>query len=126
MNIYDKIPESITEEIIEIMYQNPHCKVERIISNGQITTENEWYDQDQEEWIILVQGEATILIEKLQEESSDKCNILNCNIKEESCDKVHMVKGDTLLIKSHQKHRVIYTSQNPLCIWLCVFVDNIK
>ncbi|EHO18830.1 hypothetical protein HMPREF9466_02108 [Fusobacterium necrophorum subsp. funduliforme 1_1_36S] len=71
--------------------------MERILSGGQVSSE--WYNQEKEEWVCLLQGEA-----KLEYENG---SILS------------LQKGDILFIPAHQKHKVIYTSEQ--CIWLCVF-----
>ena len=34
---------------------------------------------------------------------------------------VNLEKGDMLLIKPYEKHRVSFTSSEPPCVWLCVF-----
>ena len=35
-------------------------RVERIVSNGQVTPEGEWYDQDLDEWVVVLEGEARL------------------------------------------------------------------
>ena len=34
--------------------------MERIVSNGQVTPEGEWYDQDLDEWVVVLEGEARL------------------------------------------------------------------
>lgn len=75
-------------------------KIERIISTGQITPFDSWYDQEQDEWVILLEGEA-----RLQFSGEDE---------------ILLKKGDYLFIKAHEKHRVTYTSVQPACIWLAI------
>ncbi|EAZ92524.1 cupin domain-containing protein [Crocosphaera chwakensis] len=94
-------------EIFETIINSKNVKIERIISTGQTTPEGTWYDQDQDEWVILLQGKATLLY-------SDNSSI-------------DLKAGDYLLINAHQKHRVTFTSINPLCIWLAIhgnFTDH--
>lgn len=101
MNIFDlSSTQDFSKEIFDILFQNEKVKIERIISTGQITPEGTWYDSAQNEWIVLLQGEAELTfkdgeMKKLQE-------------------------GTVLLISAHRKHRVTYTSSNPQCIWLAV------
>jgi cupin 2 domain-containing protein len=73
--------------------------IERIISTGQTTAPGEWYDQDLDEWVILLQGQAELRL-------GDRCYPLK--------------PGDYLLIPAHCQHRVEYTSTEPPCIWLAV------
>lgn len=74
--------------------------IERIVSCEHNTPENQWYDQDKDEWVILLQGNASILFEDNYTES--------------------LTAGDYLFIPAHIKHRVTYTSKNPPCIWIAV------
>ena len=34
--------------------------VERIISHGHATPEGEWYDQERDEWVVVLEGEARL------------------------------------------------------------------
>lgn len=92
---------NFSEEIFETILTGENIKIERIISNGQTTPENEWYNQDKNEWVLLIQGEAEILFE--------------------IDEKTTLRAGDYLLIPAHKRHRVTFTSCNPPCIWLAVF-----
>jgi cupin 2 domain-containing protein len=104
-NIFDlrTIDFSKNEEIIEILSQGKNIRIERIISSGQISLEDFWYDQSEHEFVIVLQGEAKILFENRDEQ--------------------FLRQGDYLIIPPHKKHRVSYTSINPKCIWLAVFYD---
>jgi len=73
-------------------------RIERIVSAGQVSG---WYDQEEAEFVALLEGGAAI-------EYGDG-SVMN------------LKKGDTLLIEPHVRHRVAFTSVNPPCIWLCVF-----
>jgi cupin 2 domain-containing protein len=116
MNLFEDVPEFLPEERVETIFSRPRCRVERIISWGQTTPENTWYDQPEDEWVLLLQGEAVLLMER------DRTGSIHKNAPEESFEEVRMKKGDSLLIKTHQRHRVTYTSKDPPCIWLCFFV----
>ncbi len=76
-------------------------KIERIISNGHTSPETGWYDQVQSEWVIVLQGSASIEFE-------------NEGVTE-------LGAGDHLNIPAQQKHRVVRTSASPPTIWLAVF-----
>ena len=98
MNIYDLPPVLPAEELYTILTENETVRIERIISTGQTT---DWYNQDESEFVILLQGRAIIEFETgtTQELSG----------------------GDTLIIPPHKRHRVKFTSVEPPCVWLCVF-----
>lgn len=75
-------------------------KIERIVSTGQITPKDQWYDQKRDEWVILIQGKA--------------------HLEYENGQITKLSPGDHQLIPAHKKHRVTYTSQDPPCIWLAI------
>lgn len=111
-NIFEIENFSKNEEIVEILEKNENIKIEKIISTGQTT---DWMIQDEDEFVFLVQGNAEIEFE-IEDKSVEFQNIKNKKIK-----KVKLTKGDTIIIKSGEKHRVSYTSIEPYCIWFCVF-----
>lgn len=99
-NIFNDIPESLPEELFEIIAENRNIKIERIISEGHTTPPGEWYDQELNEFVILLSGMAIIRFE-------------NDEI-------VEMNSGDYLIIQAHKRHRVEFTSSDQKCIWLAV------
>ena len=99
MNIFELPEFPLPEELTTILAENKNIRIERIISTGQVS--KDWYDQDETEFVVLLEGNAVI------EYKDGKV--------------VEMIKGDTLLVKPHEKHRVSYTSSEPPCVWLCVF-----
>ena len=78
--------------------------MERIISQGHITPAGQWYDQDGDEWVMLLQGEAIILYENHQ--------------------RFHLMTGDYLLIPAHTRHRVEWTLPDFHTLWLAVHWYN--
>ena len=102
-NIFEHIPEFIPEEISESIIDNSTVKIERIISKGHTSPENGWYNQEMNEWVILLEGEAEIEFEDNQEKS------------------VYLTRGSYLFIPKNKKHKVIYTSVEPPCVWLTIF-----
>lgn len=98
-NVFD-IPQLTSDkEFTEVMTQGDVI-IERIISIGQTTPVDEWYNQDKDEWVVLLEGEARLFFEQTGE--------------------IIMNKGDYILIKAHERHRVEYTSLNPPCVWLAI------
>ena len=98
MNIFDLPELPLAEELSTVLAENNNVRIVRTISTGQTT---DWYDQDETEFVALLQGSAVI--------------------EYENGRSVNLEKGDMLLIKPHEKHRVSYTSTEPPCVWLCVF-----
>lgn len=90
-------------EVVDILLQSDSCRIQRIVSCGQSSPLGFWYDQDEDEWLILLQGKAGLLMEGGQE--------------------ISLSSGQHLFLPAHQKHRLQFTSTEPPCIWLCVFAD---
>lgn len=95
-NLFDNI-EYHEKEITDLLLTSPHVRIERILSSGQTS---EIYDQDEHEWVAVLEGEAEILFVDENE-------------------RIRLYRGDHLLIPKGRRHQVTYTS-NP-CLWLCVF-----
>jgi len=87
-------------ELFEALIPDAGVLIERIISTGQASPPDFWYDQDRDEWVALLQGSACIMWE------DGRCQELN--------------PGDWVLIPAHVRHRVAWTSTQPPCIWLAV------
>ena len=102
-NLLQLPPILADEEIIEILESHNNLRIERIISNGQVSPEGFWYEQEESEWLCLLQGEAKLLVNEHQ---------------------ITLITGDSLFLPAKQRHRVIYTSSEPPCIWLCVFSSS--
>lgn len=103
-NIFSGIKNQSPEEIFETIIKTNKFKIERIISSRQSTDKEKWYDQDVDEWVILLKGSAGLLFESNKE--------------------VIMKPGDYVNIPAHQKHRVAWTDSNEETIWLTVHYQN--
>lgn len=101
-NIFENIPDKIPKEIVDIIFSSGTTRIERIISKGQSSPQNFWYDQNENEWIFLVRGSAIL---KFYEEEKP----------------VELKAGDYLNIPAHTKHRVEWTDPDIETIWLAVF-----
>ena len=100
-NIYTDIPHVVDEELFEDILSNQTLTLKRIISDGQCTPEGEWYDQDDNEWVILLKGSAVLLIEG-------------------ESQPVTLKPGDYILLPAHVRHRVERTSLNEKTVWLAL------
>ena len=100
-NIFDSLPEDLSSEIFENIVQTPNMRIERIVSKGHASPETGWYVQEENEWVIVLEGSGAILFE------DGKQIVLN--------------KGDYLNISAHAKHKVLWTAPRGLTIWLAVF-----
>ena len=100
-NIFDLTGiSSVGGEVFEELMKGAGFRVERIISKGQTTPEGTWYDQGWDEWVMVVQGEAIL--------------------EPEGLEPFTMKAGDYVMLPAHLRHRVVYTTSDPECIWLAI------
>lgn len=101
-NIFKDIPSNIHEEITEKIISSGKIRIERIISQGHTSPGNFWFDQKENEWVIVIKGKAKL-------EFSGENELIDLN------------EGDYVNIPSHKKHRVKWTDPETETIWLAVF-----
>ena len=99
-NIFEEIIIDKNEEKFFEIFKNETIKIEKIVSNGQTSPQNFWYEQEQNEFVLVLEGFAIL-------EFEDK--------------EIELKKGDCLNINAMQKHRVKFTSQDEPTIWFAVF-----
>ena len=98
-NIFDKVsPGAGAAEEFFTLFENSSVKIERIVSHHHCSAPGLWYDQDSDEWVIVLRGSATLELE--------------------GEEFVEMNPGDYLEIPRHVKHRVARTGEET--IWLAV------
>lgn len=91
----------LADELTDRLIEQPNVLIERIVSTGQATPDGQWYDQDRDEWVLLVAGAARLRIEG---ESEDR----------------ELGEGDWVLLPAHCRHRVTWTRAEPPTVWLAV------
>lgn len=101
-NLFSNIPMSLPQELIETILSKPNVRIERIVSQGQSSPDGYWYDQEQSEFVVLLQGAARLQFE-------------DCEIE--------MKPGSFIDIPAHRRHRVEWTSPDEQTIWLAVHYD---
>jgi len=100
-NVFSNIPESIDQEIVEVLQQSENVKIEKIVSKGQCSPKTGWYDQVQHEWVIVLKGEAMLVFENGEE--------------------ISLVAGSYVSIQAHTKHKVSWTHPSIETVWLAIF-----
>ncbi len=104
-NLFVDLPAELPEELVDVLAQNEDVRIERIVSRGHASPDGFWYDQDIDEWVVVLLGEAKLLLEG---ESAPR----------------HMQPGDHCLIHAHRRHRVEWTTAVGPTVWLAVFFSN--
>ncbi len=100
-NIYENIPFVLPDEVFENILDQPTFRLERIVSMEHSTPEGEWYDQDKNEWVILLRGSASLRLE-------------------ERAQPITLKPGDYIFLPAHCRHRVEWTARNMQTIWLTI------
>ncbi len=99
-NIINSLPAELTNETFDTLLTANNIKIERIVSKGHTSPASGWHDQEDNEWVLVLEGAGTILFEDGRE--------------------VTMRKGDYLHITAHVKHKVSWTDPDRQTIWLAV------
>ncbi len=100
-NFFNNVTINPDAEVFETLFGDGSVKIERITSFGQSTPAGEWYDQENAEWVILLEGSAGLMFEH--------------------DNTVHMLKpGDYCYIAPHRRHRVEFTDRYQRTLWLAV------
>lgn len=97
-NLYEHPQTAPGGEFAENLYKNKNARVERIISYGHASPKGFWYDQEEDEWVCVLRGEAAIMFEDGEK---------------------RLAEGSHIVIPAHARHRVEYASED--CVWLAVF-----
>ena len=99
-NVFTDLPKQGDREEFSTLFENSSAKVERIVSHSHSSPPDFWYDQDWDEWVVIMRGSATLEFEGNQ--------------------LVELKEGDCMTIAKHVKHRVARTSAQT--VWLAVHV----
>lgn len=62
-NLFGDLPAALPEELAEVLAENKHVRINRIVSTGHASSAGFWYDQEETEWVIVLKGEAKLLFE---------------------------------------------------------------
>lgn len=104
IDLLKKVEVPIGGEVIEeILSQNAgRIRVEKIVSNHSSSEKDFWYDQSENEWVAVIQGQGIIEFESPFQE-------------------IELNFGEGLFIPAHTRHRVKSTSNETQTVWLAFF-----
>ena len=100
-NLFESIPDQFEHELFDELISTHGVRIERIVSRGHTSPESGWYDQEENEWVVVLQGEGVILFEDGEE--------------------ARLKKGDYINIPAHHRHRVSWADPDEMTVWLAVF-----
>jgi cupin 2 domain-containing protein len=104
-NIYSSIPANIPQELFQDILITDNFKVKRIVLKGHASPRDFWYDQKQNEWVILLKVSAGLLFE----ENDTIIELTPCN---------------HINIPAHLKHRVEWSDPDIETVWLEIMWEN--
>jgi cupin 2 domain-containing protein len=100
-NILANLPPALSGEAFDTIADSGLIRIERIVSNGQATAEGEWYDQERDEWVLVLAGSAGLFFDGEKQPHSLRA-------------------GDYTLIPAGCRHRVAWTDPAVKTVWLAV------
>jgi cupin 2 domain-containing protein len=103
-SLFERLAPDFDEEMFETLLTGGNFRLLRIVSNGQVTPEGQWLDQEDDEWVVVLKGAAMVWIE-----GEDKARALT--------------PGDGLLLPAHCRHRVEWTAPDQPTVWLALHRD---
>lgn len=104
-NLFSDLPAGLPNELFTTLVNSPDVRIERIVSRGHASPADFWYDQTEDEWVLVLKGAARLTFEE---------------------ETVVLGPGDSLTIAAHRKHRVEWTTPEEPTVWLAVFWNSKK
>jgi cupin 2 domain-containing protein len=100
-NIFMDVARELQDEQIVNLLAAPNVRIERIVSTGQASPPDFWYDQEWAEWIVLLAGSAGLFFQG-------------------ETDPLLLEPGSFVHIAAHRRHRVAWTDKKSPTIWLAI------
>ncbi len=99
-NLFVNLPVETKDEVFTELLSRPGARIERIVSNGQSTPEDTPFNQNHDEWVLLLRGSASLWVDGDGEHD--------------------LHPGDHMLIPARRTHRVTRTANDEPTVWLAV------
>jgi cupin 2 domain-containing protein len=100
-NLLHPLPPAGPDEALDTLLARGGVRIERIVSTGQSSPPDFWYDQAEDEFVLLLSGSATLRF--------DDGRTLDLN------------PGVWVDLPAHCRHRVETTAADQPTVWLTVF-----
>ncbi len=100
-NLHRGLPADPEKEVEEALLSRPGLRIGRIVSAGQSSPPGFWYDQAEDEFVLLVAGEAGLHLEGEREPR-------------------RLGPGDWVHLPAHRRHRVAWTRAEPPTLWFVI------
>ncbi|WP_043460576.1 cupin domain-containing protein [Azohydromonas australica] len=100
-NLFVSMPGPSAQEQFLTLLKRGGVRIERIVSQGHTAPAEGWFDQDEDEWVLVLEGAGRLLFE-------DGCEL-------------ELRRGDHVDIPAHVRHKVTWTDPDRPTVWLAVF-----
>jgi cupin 2 domain-containing protein len=100
-NLWADLPEAGPDEQLQTLARRGTTRVERIVSHGHASPPGFWYDQPQDEWVMVASGRAALELEG-------------------EAEPMLLGPGDFVHIPARRRHRVAWTAPDQPTVWLAV------
>lgn len=97
-NLFDPLPPLQQGETFSTLLDNGHVRIERIVSHHHTSPPGLWYEQAEDEWVVLLRGAATLEFDDGHTRT--------------------LAAGDWLQLPARCRHRIAHTAAQTL--WLAV------
>lgn len=99
-NLFADLPVAGTAEVFDEILLSGRLRIERIVSRGHTAPESGWFDQEWDEWVLVLRGAAVLAYDDGRE--------------------IELPPGGYVNLPAHTRHRVKWT--DPACetVWLAV------
>jgi cupin 2 domain-containing protein len=104
-NLFENLPGAAVEEKFTTLAKFPSARIERIVSTGQASPTGLWYDHEQAEWVVLLNGSASVMQEGKETPRVPR-------------------PGEDVEIPARKKHRVEWTDPKETTVWLAAHADG--
>ncbi|MGF6778881.1 cupin [Paraburkholderia sp. GAS334] len=116
-NLFDLAGPHGPDEQFDTLVDRKGVRVERIVSTGQASPADFWYDSPHEEWVVLLAGAAAL-------EFAEGCEGGSEGAVEGAAQLHTMRPGDYVQIPAHCRHRVAWTHASEPTFWLAVHYES--
>lgn len=103
-NLFTPLPDARQAEVFTDLLVRPGCRIERIVSLGQITPPDRPYRQPHDEWVLVLSGAARVLMDGSE---------------------TSLAPGDHLFIPADREHRVTFTETGQPTVWLAIHIGEV-
>ena len=100
-NVFADIPANLPEELFTTIRRADGLHIERNVSQGHTSPSGFWYDQVDNEWVVVLEGSAAVQFEG-------------------ETEPVQLQRGSHVNIPAHTRHRVVSTASNETTVWLAI------